>query len=200
MPELKVNKSEAGDIIFGGDYIHFECTALIRTNGSIFWRLTTASCVYEWHTKGHKGPVPLPNWATIHEEDAAGVPELSKEYEGMFVLANCSADVGSNGSLQWVLLISDWLKYCWTIDTNENIKGNVPSFLIQDNETTEINYTFNPVTGPHIESKIKFWRPADWEKSLLQCTVDNPLREYAIRKKDRPGRLISSLCENVYSR
>ncbi|GFO29232.1 hypothetical protein PoB_005573700 [Plakobranchus ocellatus] len=117
------------------------------------------------------------------------VPELDVKYVGIkatIVEANCSAYVGSKGALQWELLISNWLRYCWTVDTHGIIKGTLPPFIIQDNKTKgQITYTYNNRTGPHIISYIMFNRPQGWKKFQLGCTVDNPHRSFAIRQQDK---------------
>ncbi|GFO29240.1 hypothetical protein PoB_005574500 [Plakobranchus ocellatus] len=130
---------------------------------------------------------------------AVSVPDLEVKYagvQGMFVEANCSADVGSKGALQWKLLISNWLSYCWAVDTHGSIKGTLPPFIIQDNKTKgQISYTYNNRTGPHLISYITFKRPKEWKVSQLICAVDNPLRFYVVRPQDKPKLAKFEMCK-----
>ncbi|GFO29270.1 hypothetical protein PoB_005577500, partial [Plakobranchus ocellatus] len=102
------------------------------------------------------------------------------------LMAHCSADVGTGGRIQWRMEVSDWLIYCWTVDPKGNTEGNSPPFLIQDeNGEGHVNFTQSNLTGPHLKSTIKFKKPAEWQKSNLKCSVDNPYRDFMVRTQDK---------------
>ncbi|GFO29277.1 hypothetical protein PoB_005578200 [Plakobranchus ocellatus] len=70
---------------------------------------------------------------------AVGVPDLKikiVEDKEPSVLANCSVDVGIEGAIQWELLVSDFLRFCWTVDIHGNISGTHPPFMSKINSGT----------------------------------------------------------------
>ncbi|GFN78961.1 hypothetical protein PoB_000546700 [Plakobranchus ocellatus] len=187
-------KTYGPNMVFGGDLITFTCEAFVRRNGTIFWKLTTASRVYVWNKRGNRSQEDLPEWVTIMDENedinsdnyqgpryrstirlvmhrqfekarlecfsdtddgyyiyphtkdiivtfasetlaasvffAVGVPEIEIDIVEKIVKASCSVDVGTGGSVQWELLLSNWLRYCWTVDIHGKMEGTIPPFLI----------------------------------------------------------------------
>ncbi|GFO29280.1 hypothetical protein PoB_005578500 [Plakobranchus ocellatus] len=67
---------------------------------------------------------------------AVSVPDLKMvivEDREPIVLANCSANVGIGGAIQWELLVSDFLSFCWKVDSRGNSTGNQPPFMSKIN-------------------------------------------------------------------
>ncbi|GFN93172.1 hypothetical protein PoB_001967800 [Plakobranchus ocellatus] len=135
---------------------------------------------------------------------AVGSPDITKKYTDdtrEFVEANCSVDVGSNGSLQWRMRYSDWLIYCWNVDSQGKISGNPPAFAKQSNDKdANFMYTWNSLTGPHIMSSLRFEIPDLWKLSHLMCTVDNPHGELFISEEHEVNLTSYVPCEKMLLR
>ncbi|GFO13482.1 hypothetical protein PoB_003998700 [Plakobranchus ocellatus] len=130
---------------------------------------------------------------------AIGLPDLKirEDDEGKYVVAKCSADVGPDGVLQWELLVSDWLNFCWIVDTEAKVSGSHPPFMSWSNYTNVDLIVYSDVTGPRIISEVKFMKPQGWKESNLRCNVDNPDRDNIIRPEDKPKMKAYKPCKKI---
>ncbi|GFO29253.1 hypothetical protein PoB_005575800 [Plakobranchus ocellatus] len=116
------------------------------------------------------------------------IPHLNTSFVegGLYVEANCSAYVGNDGAIQWDLIISDWLRYCWTVHAKGNVTEKDPDLLTGGTNTEDSIISYSNWTGPHIISKVKIKIPKGWKKSQLRCHVDSPFGLRVVRQRDKP--------------
>ncbi|GFO29228.1 hypothetical protein PoB_005573300 [Plakobranchus ocellatus] len=139
------------------------------------------------------------SWLRARKPVAASAPDLKVRYEKkkekekenvILVVANCSVDVGSDGFLQWELVVADWLKYCWTVDTKGKVEGNPPPFLINsDNASENIHHSYSNLTGRRIVSTVKFEKPDGWDQPKLNCFVTKSRQALALREENNQPEL-----------